>query len=445
MRFFTWIRKNRTTINGILITVFSSLILNTISDAGGNLFYEYESIITKIFEFRTLSGLLTIVSLVAFIVFNASYVIARQHFNKKTLSQAFPELMKKYTSPSLIDSLGNGCISWGEGKTVEICNDIIFGWKSKNIMVDRYDDGLYIFYSEEDSKHRFGNKEYYFNQNDYIEYKESEKFKDVIKKGNNLERFMLNKCSKNYDKNNRKLLLSIGRTEWSQTSYVWDRFGKIVGSEVESNSLMKEYASGIKGGDQAEPYLPNSLCMHLLIETKDNKVVLALISESKRNDNPGSWAATIGEQLDGNDFIHEGNDFSEDFVKIWVRRAFAEEFKLSDVVYNDIVDEESFRCLSVDFESDRYNFALFCTIQLRYSFEVFYKKVEVLLSTEEASKLCAITLDEIPDVLMTYNDPEKRKNYHPSTYLRLLLYFIHKNGYSRAEKKLIECDKRNTR
>ena len=314
MKIFNWFRKYRTTINGILITIFSSLILNTISSVGGEFFVEYKSILPRVFEFRTLSGLFTIASLTALVLFNLIYVLVRHHLNKVSLSQAFPNLMKKYTSPNLVDSLGNGCISWGEGKTVEICNDIIFGWKPENIMVDRYDDELYIFYGEEDYLHRFGEKSYRFNEKDFIEFKESPKFKEIIKKGNNLERFMLTECSKNFDKNNRKLLLSLGRTEWSQTSYVWDRFGKSVGTEVDSNSMMKEYASGIKSGSQSEPYLPNSFCMHLLLETKDNKAVLALISESKKNDNPGSWAATLGEQLDGADFINEGNDFHDKFV-----------------------------------------------------------------------------------------------------------------------------------
>lgn len=177
---------------------------------------------------------------------------------------------------------------------------------------------------------------------------------------------MLRKCSKNYDKHDRKLLISLGRTEWSQTSYAWDGFGKSSGDEVNSNSLMNEYSTGIKSGDVSDPYLPNSFCMHLLIESVDNKIVLALISESKRNDNPGTWAATLGEQLDLEDFT-DGNNFYDNFVTRWMRRAFQEEYKLNESMYADIVDETSLKSISVDFESDRYNFALFCTVQLRYT------------------------------------------------------------------------------
>ena len=274
----------------------------------------------------------------------------------------------------------------GEGKTVDLCNDIIFGWDPENILIEDYEDGMYRFFSEEEQTSKFGEKSYYFNNQDYLAFKNSDAFQKVIRKGNNLPRFMLRRCSKNYDKNNRKLLISLGRTEWSQTSYVWDGFGKASGKEVNSNTLMKEYSAGIKIGDESDPYLPNSFCMHLLIESMDNKIVLSLISKSKRNDNPGTWAATLGEQIDQDDFT-DGNSFYDNFVVRWMRRAFQEEYKLDEKMYTDIVDESSLKCISVDFESDRYNFALFCTVQLRYSFDIFYEKVKVLLSTEEASKL----------------------------------------------------------
>jgi len=164
-------------------------------------------------------------------------------------------LMKKYTSPQLAASLGNGCLSWGDGKTLEICNEIIFGWNPKNILIEEYDDEIYKFFEKEESKKKFGEKSYYFNTGDYLGFKETDQFQKIIRKGNNLPRFMLKKCSKNYDKHDRKLLLSLGRTEWSQCSYVWDKFGKSRGGdEYSSNDLMKEYSGGVRSGDRSDPY-----------------------------------------------------------------------------------------------------------------------------------------------------------------------------------------------
>ena len=437
MKLYIWFRKHRATVNSVLITLFTSLAVNTVSGTQGNLFKDYAKVAAQIFEFRSLSGFLTIASLAVLVVFNLAYVIAGRCLNRQSFSREFPAFMKQNTSPQLADSLGNGCLSWGEGKTVEICNDIIFGWNPKNILIEGYDDVQYGFYAAEEQERKFGKKSYYFNTEDYEQFRDSEAFRKVIRKGNNLPRFMLVRCAKNYDRHERKLLLDLERTEWSQTSYVWDRFGKSAGNEVDSRSLMGEYSGGVRSGDESDPYLPHSFCMHLLIETRDGKVILALISASKRNDNPGTWAATLGEQLDLEDFT-DGMSFHDNFVQRWMQRAFREEYNMDDTLYYECVDESSLRCLSVDFESDRYNFALFCTVRLRYTFEAFCGKITTLLSTEEASKLKAVSLDDIPAILMTYADSERRKEYHPSTYLRLLLFYVHKYGYSKAEKKLLE-------
>ena len=438
MKLFVWFRKHRATINGILITLCSSLAFNTISDTHGNLFRDFTEILKQVFEFRSLSGFLIFSSLVILVLINLAFIITRAWLNKPSLSKEFPELMKKFTSPHLTDSIGNGCISWGEGKTLEICNDIIYGWNPDNVLIDKYDDAQYRFFAPEEQEKAFGSKSYHFNDRDYWNFMKSGSFKEVIRKGNNLQRFMLKSCVKNYDKNNRKILLEIGRTEWSQTSYVWDHFGKISGDETGSNDLMKEYSCGIKSGSASDPFLPNSLCMHLLIETMDNKLILSQISESKRNDNPGTWAATLGEQLELEDFT-DGNNYHDHFISKWMRRAFLEEYKMDDSNYQDLVDESSLKCISVNFESDRYNFSLFCTVQVRYTFEAFCKKVKILLSTDEASKLQAITLNDIPGILLNYNNPNRRGDYHPSTYLRLLLFYMHKYGYSKAESNILKA------
>lgn len=437
MRFFTWLRRHRATINGILITVFTSLIFNAISDNHGNLFSEFGDIAAQIIDVSSLGGILIISSLLLLIVFNIVLTVASWQLNRKSFSKDFPDLMKRFTSPNVSDSMGKGCIGWGEGKTVEICNDIIFGWNPNNIIVEDYENERYSFYVEEDRIKKFGNKSYYFNEEDWLLFKNSPKFRSVIKKGNNLPRFMLRECSKNYDKKDRKLLVSLGRTEWSQTSYVWDRFGKSKGYEVDSNELMYEYSKGVTSGNESEPYIPNSFCMHLLIETLDNKVILSRISQAKINDNPGTWAATLGEQLELEDFT-DGNNFFDNFVMRWMRRAFLEEYKFDENVFHDAVDEETLKIISLNFESDRYNFSLFCTVQLRYTFDTFNRKIAPTLATEEAIEVKGISIKEIPDILMTYEDEAERKNYHPSTYVRLLLFFMHKNGYARSERILLK-------
>ena len=75
MRFFTWLRRHRATVNGILITVFTSLFFNAISDNHGNLFSEFRSIFTEIIDVHSLGGVLIVVSLFLLVVFNLVFVI----------------------------------------------------------------------------------------------------------------------------------------------------------------------------------------------------------------------------------------------------------------------------------------------------------------------------------------------------------------------------------
>lgn len=432
-----WLRKRKTTINSVLITVFTSLLLNTISDSTETFMNHPMRVLKTIFLLDSLSGILTWGAIVLLLMINIAYCVMHKAVLKESLRDEFVEIMKNYTSDSLSEAVQSGCLSWGEGKTVLISNDIIYGWKASNVMVDNYDVNMYVFASEKEAGEYYGSKSYYPDQEGFLNYKRSEEFKHVIQRGNNLPRVMLKSCETNYDKNNRKLLLSLGRTEWSQTSYIWDWFGKKKGTEVNSNPLMNEYAMGISAGKYKEHYLPNSLCMHLIIETLDNKIIKSRISMNKNNDNPGTWAVTLGEQLAHTDF-EDGNNFYHCFMLRWLKRAFEEEYKMDENLYTDIVDQDSFRVLSVDFESDRYNFALLCTVRMNYSYEVFKKKIQPLLSIDEAIELEKVEISEIPSVLSTYKDIEARKEYHPSTYLRLLVYYMHKLGFGRAQNKIVE-------
>lgn len=434
---FQWFRKNRSTINGILITVFTSVFFNLISNEAESVFESPQIIVQDILLSNTLSGILAWISIVLLVVFNLIFKLMHTSITRKSLSNDFNEIMKQNTSESLEEAIGTGCLSWGEGKTVLFCNDIIYGWKPENIVIDEYDNNMYVFFSGEDIIKKYGVKSEYPSNEEYLSFKKSKAFQSIIRKGNNLPRVMLKGSETNYDKKNRKLLLSLARTEWSQASYIWNMFGKRKGDEINGNLLMKEYAKGISSGKNAEQYLPNSLCMHLLIESLDNKIIKTRISSNKRNDNPGTWAFSLGEQLDMEDFV-DGNSFYSDFMLRWLRRAFKEEYKMDQSTYIDIVDENSFRVLSLNFEADRYNFSLLCTIRLNYTSATFEKKISPLLSIDEAIEVKAVDIKDVPVILSTYNT-EKRKEYHPSSYLRLLVFYFHKLGFGRAQSNIEEC------
>lgn len=116
MILFAWLRKHHATINGVLITVFTSLIFNSISDNHGNFFSEFDDIFIQLIDFKSLGGIMMLSSLVILIIFNFAFIVVSRHLNRKSFSRGFPDLMKRFTSPHISDSIGKGCLSWGERK-----------------------------------------------------------------------------------------------------------------------------------------------------------------------------------------------------------------------------------------------------------------------------------------------------------------------------------------
>lgn len=424
MKIFTILNKSKATINGILITLSSSLLFNYLSDIPESIFIEPLFVLKKLCNLSSFNCLATWLSLLTMIAFNLYCHIGKKKIDKETLPEGFYPLMLEHTDERIRDSVDHGILSWGLGKSVALTEEMMFGWKAKDVIIESYDDSLFSFPLADDV----------FSNEGWLEYRDGEVFSVVKRMGNNLPRFML----KSIKRKNGSLLLDLSRTEWSQTKYIWNGFDKRQKAPL-GNALMKKKALEVKKDYLPLSPLPNSLCMHLLLETKDERVVLSKISRLKINDFPGTLAATLGEQIDLSDFT-DGNVFKHGFAIDWLRRAFEEEYKLSDYSYDSIVDESTFRILSLNFEGDIYNYALLCTVKLRLRFDEFNRKVGLLLSTEEAIELIPLKTMEIPRTL--FLEKIGSSSFHPSTYLRLMIFFFYKMGYKKGGSLIMKEAKR---
>lgn len=424
MKIFTILNKSKATINGILITLSSSLLFNYLSDIPESIFIEPLFVLKKLCNLSSFNCLATWLSLLTLIAFNLYCHIGKKKIDKETLPEGFYSLMQEHTDERIRDSVDHGIISWGLGKSVALTEEMMFGWKAKDVIVESYDDSLFSFPLADGV----------FSNEGWLEYRDGEVFSVVKRMGNNLPRVML----KSIKRKNGSLLLDLSRTEWSQTKYIWNGFDKRQKAPL-GNALMKKKALEVKKDYLPLSPLPNSLCMHLLLETKDERVVLSKISRLKINDFPGTLAATLGEQIDLSDFT-DGNVFKHGFAIDWLRRAFEEEYKLSDYSYDSIVDESTFRILSLNFEGDIYNYALLCTVKLRLRFDEFNRKVGLLLSTEEAIELIPLKTMEIPRTL--FLEKIGSSSFHPSTYLRLMIFFFYKMGYKKGGSLIMKEAKR---
>lgn len=187
----------------------------------------------------------------------------------------------------------------------------------------------------------------------------------------------------------------------------------------------------------------NSFCLHLILISRSGNAILSRISNVKSNDYPNTWAATIGEQIEREDFLDDmtGN-VRNDFVVRWVKRALKEEFDINEEELTDrgtneleeYVDMDSVRVLSVDLEGDIYNFALTCSVKLKITAEQLCDIKGVIIDGNELKKeFKECSIRGARKILLEY--PNNYLEYHPSTYLRLLMYHL---SYERV-KNTCKC------
>lgn len=367
-----------------------------------------------------------LVILTAFmLVFYALLFISGYYAGKQEPVAAFTDLMKAHSEESAHPKLAGGLV-WGEDRTLWTAPNIVIGVEPRDVMVTDFKKAPFVFESEElkSACKRFVN---------------SKEFEKIRALGNDLPRFMMTKYSSNFNKEHPILALQLRKTSWGKCQFVWKN--RYYG-EKDSKQRQKEWTKSIvaehmNSGLKVANY-PNSLCLHLIIETKDGNVLITEISKEKANDYPTTKAVSIGEQLELSDFL-EQKDFQEDFVTEWTRRAVCEEFGLSEKQYQKVFDQNSLRVLALDLEMDIYNFSLACTIRLRQSCEEFKRLVGSTIEQKEISDIQEMEPADIPAVLLGY--PQNKDEYHPSSYLRLLLFYLYKNGYKRTGESLMKAKK----
>ena len=362
-----------------------------------------------------------IILTVLMIVFYILFVVSGYYSRKQEPVAAFTDLMKAHADEIAHAKIAGGLV-WGQDRTLWMAPNIVVGIEPQNVRIVEYKDDPFEFVDKD-------------LQIAYEKFENSEDFRQTRALGNDLPRFMLTKYSSNFNKERPILSLQLKKTSWGKCQFVWHN--RYYGEE-NAKTLQKQWTESIvtehmKSGLKVANY-PNSLCLHLVIETKDGNVLITEISKEKSNDYPTTKAVSIGEQIELSDFVDK-KDFQEDFVTEWTRRAVCEEFGLSEKQFDDIFEQKSLRVLSLDLEMDIYNFSLVCTLRMRQTCEQFKRVVSGTIEQKEISDIKEMLLDEIPDVLLGY--PNNKGQYHPSSYLRLLLFYLFKNGYKRTCKTFV--------
>lgn len=329
-----------------------------------------------------------------------------------------------------ISNYQNGFI-WGQNRTIWVPDNLIEGYRTNQIYIESINLDAY-FHFNINEQHLNQMYEKYISTTPYIV--------NAIKQKNNNDRWMITSFNKNFNKTDKRIYISLSKTKWSMNQFVWkELFPKQI---IDKKKALEELAK-----DHSSNYYPNSFCLHLVIISADKKVIISEISGNKINDYPYTLAATIGEQLEKTDFDNK-TDYNNKFIDAWIKRAFAEEFGLTSIHFDRIVNLESARILGFVEEGDIYNISIVTSILLNYSFEDFCRYISTLIITDkEFSQLRGLKISEIPSELFRHfyitsnreNNIYSNGNYHPSTAMRLFLTYSHFYGLSKFKKEWKKC------
>ncbi len=342
-------------------------------------------------------------------------------------SKEFIKLMRDHTCETLKD-IPEDCYSWGYNANIYKPKDYL-GDKPKHFIITDYvENASYRFPTNSDKLPGY-------NKAEFKQYCQSDLIKSIEARGDNRERFSVKKISINKS----SVTMKMQKTKWDALKFSWNYLKLIDDNANPVNRHSLELQDKVETIHKAvfqqnnDDYMINSFCLHLILESKEGNVILSQISPKKQGDYPSTWAATIGEQIEEKDFYSNHGDYHYDFIKRWVIRALDEEYDIRQEDWaeygselDEYVDMNSLKILSIDFEGDIYNIAVTAVLKLKISVDKFKTEKGILIDRLENIDLKEISLEDIREILLDY--PDNQTKYHPSTYLRLLMFHLYKCG-----------------
>ena len=104
----------------------------------------------------------------------------------------------------------------------------------------------------------------------------------------------------------------------------------------------------------------------------------------------------------------------------------------------------SLRVLSVDFEGDIYNVALTCLLKLNIDANQLKLIKEIKIdSNESTNEFRECTEQDVRKILLEY--PNNKNDYHPSTYLRLLMFHLYSSKQFATMSAIVKDNKKMNR
>lgn len=365
------------------------------------------------------------------------------------IEKQFTRIMKDHTF-EVLNMAELTTYSWGYNKTMYVSHNHS-GWKPEDIYIDLKNSILESDFSFNASNTNLQ----FYNDKSYDDYcNANEKIRIIRQRGDDKERYGVRHVEKSMKGN--KIEIRLQKTKWAQLQFSWDYIRRLdthnesVTHPKENDEINRLF---IKALNHDENLLINSFCLHLILVSNNGKVILSRISKIKSNDYPSTWAATLGEQIEREDFLNDSNGESyANFVTRWVKRALREEMGIDEnsltekgiSELDEYVDMSSLRVLSVDFEGDIYNVALTCLLKLNIDVNQLKSLKEIKIDNNESTTdFMECTENEVRKILLEY--PNNKNDYHPSTYLRLLMFHLYSFKQSATMSAIVKDNKKMLR
>lgn len=389
--------KRYSKLPGYAFAFLIGIFINSCSDSTVKGLWQVLNRMFNIHE-RPINILSWAASLVALISLAGRFLIER-YTNNRTYEKRLATLYHNRINKSL-HPFYRGHIGWGIGLTLQPCPNLQDGWTTKEVEIE-YEPISYTFPPEIDKC--------------YHDYMKEEFWRKYTEDRPRL--MLVENPAAFFDM--LTLRLKVQKTTWSQFQF----YHKWILENSEQRNKDIERAVNIGKID-----FPNSLCLHLIIMTKDNKVLLTKTGSKKGGDYHGVWALSIGEQLDPRDL--EGN---KDYVLNWVRRALDEELGIS----NEDFVPENVRVLAVNLEGDINNFALATIVVLNIDSQQVDAKIKIPKRSDsvEMSNWEFMDCDDMPKELI-----KPTRTYHLSTGIRMLYASLFKFGAPGLHRRLLRLE-----
>jgi hypothetical protein len=387
-----WLYRSMSRFHGGLLALLSGFLLGRATNELSIPYDNWLDIVRGLFGVtnRPANWLtwFSVVTLVAVPMLNQA---VSRLYKRRKYERIFATLMERHKSPSLVPFKA---IGWGGNLTLQSCPTLHRGWLTTEVKV-YHNTACYSI-----------PKEYSQSYQEYFRrYYEEKRFFDDKRK------IMLRRNPIAFS-DSPTLVLETQETLYSQVQFYRENVAVLTFKR-------DEYIR--KAIEELSIDFPHSLCMHLILVTIDDKVLI-----TKRAPKvayfPGTWSCSVEEQMSLED-IAEGPD---NVVQRWFERLLREELGLDSETYN----KDNLRVLSVFLESEILSVSICAHVIVDLTSKELSRILESLPRTDyEFSEWDFLSHEQLLDELF-----HPSRLYHPTSGYRMLMALIKRFG----EPKIVD-------